>query len=42
MVDISSEYTDGSWGWNDLEGAHLKRIREGILISLPPPQDLAR
>lgn len=42
MVDISSEYTDGSWGWTDLEGAGIKRIREGILLVLPPPQDLAR
>lgn len=40
MVGISSDYMDSKWGWTNLDSADVKRVREGVLLVLPPPQDL--
>lgn len=39
-VEWSATHTDGKWGWNeeDLEKAHVRRIREGYLLDLPQPE----
>lgn len=42
MMGISSQYTDDKWGWTSLENAHLKRVRDGVLLVLPNPEDLTR
>lgn len=38
LVDISPEYTDGNWGWDDLSDARIHRDREGYLLDFPKPQ----
>ena len=41
LVGISDEYTDNKWGWTDLRGASVRRIRDGYLLDLPKPEPLA-
>lgn len=40
MVDISSKYTDDKWGWTDLQGSGVTRLRDGYLLDLPKPEPL--
>lgn len=36
-VGVSGSYTDDKWGWTDLRGATISRVRAGYLINLPRP-----
>lgn len=36
----NANYTDQKWGWTDLRGADIIRVREGYLLSLPNPEPL--
>lgn len=40
LVDISGNFTDEKWGWTDLRGAGVTRIRDGYLLDLPKPVQL--
>lgn len=40
MVGVSSQFTDRNWGWTDLRGTDIRRIREGYLLDLPRPDDI--
>jgi hypothetical protein len=40
LVGVSGNYTDDKWGWTDLRGAGVTRIRNGYLLELPKPQSL--
>lgn len=40
LVGISSTHTDNKWGWTDLRGAGVTRVRSGYLLDLPDPQPL--
>lgn len=40
LVGVSGSYTDNKWGWFDLRGAGVQRIREGYLLNLPKPEPL--
>lgn len=40
MVGESSQFTDRNWGWTDLRGSDIRRIREGYLLDLPRPEDV--
>lgn len=40
LVDISPKFTDEKWGWTDLRGAGVTRIRNGYLLDLPRPEAL--
>lgn len=40
LVGISSSHTDHKWGWTDLHGAGVSRIRGGYLLDLPDPVPL--
>ena len=40
IIDVSSEYTDRDWGWTDLRGAGVTRVRSGYLLDLPRPEPL--
>ena len=40
MVNITGDYTDTKWGWYDLRGAGVERIRSGYLLDLPRPVPL--
>lgn len=40
LVGISGSYTDDKWGWTDLRGAGVTRVRSGYLLDLPKPEPL--
>lgn len=40
MIGVSSDYMDSKWGWTNLDSADVKRVRDGVLLVLPNPQDL--
>jgi hypothetical protein len=37
MVSLDSSFTDWKYGWTDLRGSSVKRVRGGYLIVLPKP-----
>lgn len=37
MVGIDSTFADQKWGWTDLRGADVVRVRNGYLLDLPRP-----
>jgi hypothetical protein len=40
LVGLASSHTDHKWGWTDLRGAGVSRIRDGFLLDLPDPDPL--
>ena len=40
LVGLSSTHTDHKWGWTDLSGAGVSRLRDGYLLDLPDPAPL--
>jgi hypothetical protein len=40
LVGITGTHTDNKWGWEDLRGAGVTRVRGGYLLDLPEPQPL--
>lgn len=40
LVGVTGSYTDDKWGWTDLRGAGIRRVREGYLLDLPPTHPL--
>lgn len=40
MVDLPSNFTDNKWGWTDLRGAEVTRVRSGYLLDLPRPEPI--
>jgi hypothetical protein len=41
MVGIKSNFTDETWGWTDLGGTQIRRVRGGAyILTLPEPQQL--
>lgn len=40
LVGIQGSYTDDKYGWNDLRGAGVTRVRNGYLLDLPRPEPL--
>lgn len=40
LVGLASTHTDHKWGWSDLHGAGVSRIRGGYLLDLPEPEPL--
>lgn len=40
LAGIPSTHTDNKWGWTDLRGAGVARVRGGFLLDLPEPQPL--
>lgn len=40
MVGIVGSFQDDKWGWADLAGTRIVRVREGFLIDLPRPMEL--
>lgn len=41
LVDISSNHVDQKWGWTDIRGAGIVKIRGGYLLDLPKPESLS-
>jgi hypothetical protein len=40
LVGLSSTHTDHKWGWTDVRGAGVSRVRGGYLLDLPEPHPL--
>lgn len=40
LVGITGNYTDDKWGWVDIRGADVTRVRNGYLLNLPRPEPL--
>lgn len=40
MIGVTPDYPDYKFGWSNLDSADVKRVRDGVLLVLPPPQDL--
>lgn len=40
LVGIPSSHTDHKWGWTDLRGAGVTRVRDGYLLDLSDPVPL--
>jgi hypothetical protein len=41
LVGLSSSHTDHKWGWTDVRGAGVSRVRGGYLLDLPEPEALS-
>jgi hypothetical protein len=37
LVGLQANYTDDKWGWTELPGAGVSRVRSGYLLDLPRP-----
>lgn len=40
LVGVKSAHTDNKWGWTDLRGADIVRVRNGYLLDLPETEPL--
>jgi hypothetical protein len=40
LIGWSSSYVDQKWGWTDLHGSNVQRVRDGYVLNLPKPQAL--
>lgn len=40
LVGISGNFQDEKWGWTDIRGAGVSRVRGGYLLNLPDPEPL--
>lgn len=40
LIGTRVNYMDEKWGWTDLRGASVRRIRSGYLLDLPRPENL--
>lgn len=40
LVGLGGTHTDNKWGWTDLTGAGVTRVRGGYLLDLPEPEPL--
>lgn len=40
LIGVKSKYTDEAWGWTDMRGAQVRRVRSGYLLDIPAPEFL--
>jgi hypothetical protein len=40
LIGWTPAYTDQKWGWTDLQGANVQKVREGYVLNFPKPQPL--
>ena len=40
LVGITGSFTDDRWGWRDIRGSGLSRVRDGYVLSLPRPEPI--
>lgn len=40
MVGITEAFTDSKWGWTDLRGSRVVRLKNGYLLDLPKPESI--
>lgn len=41
LVGVSSNHVDHKWGWTDIRGAGVTKIRGGYLLDIPKPESLS-
>jgi hypothetical protein len=42
LVGITANFTDEKWGWTELRGSQVAKVRNGYLLDLPRPEPLDR
>jgi hypothetical protein len=40
LLGVTGNYTDEKWGWTELTGSGIDRVREGYLLDIPKPEPL--
>ena len=40
LVGVRSTHVDQKWGWSDMRGAGVTRVRDGYLLELPDVQPM--
>lgn len=40
LSDVTAEYTDRGWGWQDLRGSHVVSLVDGFVIEFPEPMEI--
>jgi hypothetical protein len=40
LVGLSSNFVDQKWGWTELNGSQVRRVRDGYILDLPRPISL--
>lgn len=40
LVGTTGSYTDDKWGWTDIRGAGVTRVRNGYLLDIPKPEPI--
>lgn len=40
LIGWSSNYVDQKWGWRDLQGTSVQRVRDGYVLNLPKPESI--
>lgn len=40
LIGWTANYIDQKWGWTDLSGSSVQRVRDGYILNLPKPQSL--
>lgn len=40
LIGWTASHTDHKWGWVDLEGSTMRRVRDGYVLVLPAPEPL--
>jgi hypothetical protein len=40
LLGLSAQYTDEKWGWSDIRGIGIVRVRSGYLLDIPKPEPL--
>ena len=39
-IGLTADFTDDTYGWTDLRGIKVRRIRDGYILALPRPEQL--
>lgn len=40
LIGWTSSFVDQKWGWTNLQGSSVQRVRDGYLLNIPKPQSL--
>jgi hypothetical protein len=40
LVGVTGNFTDDKWGWTNLAGADITRVRDGYVLDLPPTKPI--
>jgi hypothetical protein len=40
LLGVAADHTDQKWGWRNIGGATVRRVRDGFLLDLPNPEPI--